>query len=68
MLRMAEVFDFSLRELSHTNQTSSWRDLVPVRLANLCCCKGQFATIVVQQIPAGRHSKYNDADAGMQDL
>ena len=68
MLRMAEVLDLSLCELSHANQTSSWRDLVPVGLADLGCCKGQFATIVVQQIPAGRHSSCCNADAGMHDL
>ena len=68
MLRVAEVLDFSLRELPHSNQTSPWRDLVPVGLANLCCCKGQFATIVVQQIPAGRHTKCYNAAAGVQDV
>lgn len=54
MLRMTEVLNFSLRELPHTYQTGSWGNLIPVGLADLCCRKGQFATIVVQQIPACR--------------
>lgn len=49
---MTEVLYLSLRELSDSNQPSSRGNLIPERLSNLRCCKGQFATIVVQQVPA----------------
>ena len=66
MLRVAEVLNFILSELSHAYQAGSGRDLIPVGLANLCCCKGQFATIVVQQsgnVPVA--CTYNSLAAGL---
>ena len=44
------MLDLGLGELSHTQQTSSRRNLIAVRLPDLSRCKGQLVTVEVQEL------------------
>ena len=47
-----KVLNLCLREFPHAQQTGPRGNLIPVRLADLGCCKWQLAAIVVQEVPA----------------
>ena len=49
--RMAKVFDFRLRKLSHAQQPSSRGDFVPKRLPNLRARERQLPAVKIQQLP-----------------
>lgn len=51
VLRVHEVLNLRLGELSHAQQPRAGRDLVAERLPDLRAREGQLAPVVVQQVP-----------------